>query len=346
MYQQVVVKNVKKRIPLLVRVGRSVLIVARTRFGFVQTGNRNVREKTMIKIESGIKVRPEYMIIYGPPGVGKSKFASDFPNVLFANVEDRLSHLDVKSVKINTWEDLIEFVEYAKTSSFDSIAFDTLDAIELIIRNMVAKKHGVKDFSDIPDKQSFQKWEDDMSYFKVLANGCNAIRNAEKNVVITCHSEVKSVNDPMTVPFDRYQPKVRSGPFSLFRERVDDLFFVSKEVNAQKNEERGFSDGKRYVFTEWNPAYDAKRSFEGVPDKFELKMEHPYQYYLSLKGANKDDTFESVTKQINGWKGVFGPEDLAKVNAGMEKHKSDLVELVRLRNKVKEYMDSVIKGAK
>jgi hypothetical protein len=298
----------------------------------------------MIKIESGIKVRPEYMIFYGPPGVGKSKFAADFPNVLFANVEDRLSHLDVKSQRVNTWEDLVEFVEYAKTSTFESIAFDTLDAIELLVRNMVAKKRGVKDFSDIPDKQNYQKWEDVIGYFKVLSDACAAIRNAGKNVVITCHSEVKSVNDPMTVPFDRYQPKVQSKPFALFRERVDDLFFCSKEVSAQKTEERGFSDGKRYVFTEWNPAYDAKRSFEGVPDKFELKMDHPYQYYLSLKGANKNDTLESVTKEIDGWKGCLKPEDLVKVNRVLEG--KDLVEMVRARNKLKEYMNQVVKGAK
>jgi hypothetical protein len=299
-----------------------------------------------IKIESGIKVRPEYMIIYGPPGIWKSKFAADFPNVLFANIEDRLAHLDVKSQRVNTWEDLIEFVNYAKTSAFESIAFDTLDAIELIIRNEVAKKHGAKSFEDIPDKQNYAKWENVTGYFKTISDACSDIRNAEKNVVITCHSEVKSVNDPMTVPFDRYQPKVQSKPFALFRERVDDLFFLSKEVNAQKDEERGFSDGKRYVFTEWNPAYDAKRSFRVVPDKFELKMDHPYQYYLSLKGANKNDTFESVIKEINGWKGVLSPEDLVKVNNNMDAHKDDLVELVRIRNKVKEYMDSVLKGGK
>jgi len=297
-----------------------------------------------MKIESGIKERAEFMLVYGPPGIGKSSLASDFPNVLFADVEDRLGHLDVKSVRIETWEQLIEFLEYAKTCEFKSIALDTLDAIELIIRSKVAQKYGVKDFSDIPEKQNFAKWEDVFANFRLLVDACVDLRNKGKNVVIVCHSEVKTVNDPMTVPYDRHQPKVQAKPFSLFREKVDDLFFIGKDVSAQKKEKRGFADEKRYVFTAWNPAYDAKCSFKSVPAMFELKEDHPYQYYLALKGANKNDTIESVKAEINSWKGCLQPEDLAKVMAKMES--SDLIELARTRNKLKEYMNSVIKGGK
>jgi len=303
-----------------------------------------------MKIESGIKKQPEFMIIYGPSGLGKSTFASDFPGpVLFADVEHRLGHLDVKSVVIDSWDQLIEFATCCITPgkdeyAFKSIAFDTLDAIELLVRAVVAKKYGVKDFADIPDKMNFAKWEDIKSCFKTLIDLCVQIRGTGKNVVITCHSEVKSVNDPMTVSYDRHQPKVQDKPFALFRERVDDLFFVGKDISAQKKEKRGFADEKRYVFTAWNPAYDAKCSFKSVPAKFELKEEHPYQYYLALKGANKNDTLESVKAEINAWKGCLQPEDLAKITAKLES--TDLVELVRVRNKLKEYMDSVIKGGK
>ena len=39
--------------------------------------------------------KPARLIIYGPPGLGKTTLASEFPNPVFIQTEDGLGNLDV-----------------------------------------------------------------------------------------------------------------------------------------------------------------------------------------------------------------------------------------------------------
>ena len=47
----------------------------------------------MLKIESGLEKRPLKVVIYGAEGIGKSTFASQFPEPLFLDTEGGTSSL-------------------------------------------------------------------------------------------------------------------------------------------------------------------------------------------------------------------------------------------------------------
>ena len=58
----------------------------------------------MLNISKGIVLRPQKVVVYGPEGIGKSTFASHFPDPLFLDIEDSTSQLDVKRIPdINSW---------------------------------------------------------------------------------------------------------------------------------------------------------------------------------------------------------------------------------------------------
>ena len=64
-----------------------------------------------MEITSGVLKRPQKVVVYGPEGIGKSTFASHFPDPLFLDIEDSTSQLDVKRIQgINSWEMLLSLI--------------------------------------------------------------------------------------------------------------------------------------------------------------------------------------------------------------------------------------------
>lgn len=56
-------------------------------------------EKTMLKINQGVIDRPQKVVVYGSEGIGKSTFASKFPDPLFIDTEGGTSHMDIRRIE-------------------------------------------------------------------------------------------------------------------------------------------------------------------------------------------------------------------------------------------------------
>ncbi len=54
------------------------------------------------------KKKPFVIMLYGQSKVGLSSIAAQFPAPLFLDINDNLDRLNVKALKINTWEDFLE----------------------------------------------------------------------------------------------------------------------------------------------------------------------------------------------------------------------------------------------
>ena len=66
----------------------------------------------MLNIIEGKEKRPLKIVIYGPEGIGKSTFASQFPDPLFIDTEGGTSNLDIRRIKCNkSWNELIAIVK-------------------------------------------------------------------------------------------------------------------------------------------------------------------------------------------------------------------------------------------
>ena len=64
------------------------------------------------KIKSAQKI-----VVYGPEGIGKSTFASKFPDPLFIDTEGSTKHLDVARTPTPTsWTMLLQQVEIGRAS--------------------------------------------------------------------------------------------------------------------------------------------------------------------------------------------------------------------------------------
>jgi hypothetical protein len=54
------------------------------------------------------KSRPYVIMLYGQSKCGLSSIAAKFPAPLFLDINDNLDRLDVKALKINTWEEFLD----------------------------------------------------------------------------------------------------------------------------------------------------------------------------------------------------------------------------------------------
>ena len=90
------------------------------------------------KIKSAQKV-----VIYGPEGIGKSTFASQFPNPLFIDTEGSTKNLDVARMdKPTSWTMLKSQLEYIKSNPTvcKTVVIDTIDwAEQLCIDDICAR---------------------------------------------------------------------------------------------------------------------------------------------------------------------------------------------------------------
>ena len=104
-----------------------------------------------MEITSGVLKRPQKVVVYGPEGIGKSTFASHFPDPLFLDIEDSTSQLDVKRIQgINSWEMLLSLIsQINRERPCKAVVVDTADwAEKLCIQHVCAvnKKGSIEDF--------------------------------------------------------------------------------------------------------------------------------------------------------------------------------------------------------
>lgn len=96
----------------------------------------------------------KYIIqIYGEPKVGKSTFASKFPNALFIATEPGHKFLSVfGGDKIHqTWDDIRDTVRRlcAENHQFETVIIDTTDNAIKMCKRYIKKREGIKHESDL-----------------------------------------------------------------------------------------------------------------------------------------------------------------------------------------------------
>lgn len=283
----------------------------------------------MIQVTEGVEKKNEFILIYGTDGMGKSTFGSDAPKPIFIDFEKRSGHLKVSRVKPSTLEEAMEYMEsLKKDDKYKSVVVDSVDWLEPLIIESVVRKAGKKNIKEVGAYGA--GYDLVMEEWRKFVRLITELRET-KHIILTGHSEVKTINDPTTTPYDRYQLKLYSKASAMLRECVDCLLFCNTETVA--TEKRGFSDNKRWVFTERRPSYDAKNSF-GLPEKFELKEVGGFSYYLSLKGDGADP--KALERQIIGMAKSLSKEDEEKVLALMKD--ADVAKLQSIKNKLEAFL--------
>ena len=253
-------------------------------------------------IKKGKEVTPPKILIYGVEGVGKSTAAASWPSAIVTQTEDRLAHISVdKFPLVSSFEEAMETLRvlYKEKHSYKTHVTDSVDWLEHLVHAKVCREAGEE--AIVSNKKG-----SDLTFGRgyVLAaklmqkylDALNTLRTQKgMTIVLVGHSVVKTFEDPLRENYDRYELSVDKKVKAIIKQWVDCAFFASYEVFL-RTEEKGFGgkdkkalgSGKRIVYTEERPGFDAKNSYD-LP--FELPM----------IGADKGGLFSVFDKHYKKW---------------------------------------------
>lgn len=227
------------------------------------------------KVTKGVVKRPHFIGLYGPDGVGKTSFAAEAPSPIFLGTDDGLGLIDAAAFPIpKTWADVKASVSelISADHEYQTLVIDTVNGLEVLLWNHLIKEDRVASIEEVGGGfgkgyvLASEQWVEFLNDLKRLRQ--------KMNVILLGHAQIKSFEDPhQNERFDRYLLKMNEKAASLVREAVDCFFFANFEVRTRKEKgarkAKAFGDGKRVMFTERRPAFDAKSRFD-LPFEMEL----------------------------------------------------------------------------
>lgn len=226
-------------------------------------------------VTTGVQTAPVKTVLYGPEGIGKSTFASHFPDPVFIDTEGGTKRLNVARLPQPTsWAMLLDEVAEVRKGSVPcgTLVLDTADWAERLCIQAVcarAKVNGIEDFG-YGKGYTYVKEE-----FAKLLDALEEVLNAGHNVVVLAHAAITKFEQPDAVGnYDRWSMKTSKQVAPLLREWCDMLLFANYKTVVEKagsgpNAKNKASGGRRVLYTTHHPCWDAKNRF-GLPEELPL----------------------------------------------------------------------------
>lgn len=227
------------------------------------------------QISSGPVASPEKVVVYGPEGIGKSTFASHFPDPLFIDTEGGTKKLSVRRLPQPTsWAMLTDEVNEVRLGHIPcgTLVIDTADWAERLCIQAVCDRANVKGIEDFGYGKGFTYVKE--SFGKLLDSLEEVLKN-NHNIVITAHAQISKFELPDEMgQYDRWSMKTSKQVAPLLREWCDTLLFVNYKalvVHDEKTKSNKAQGGKRVMYTTHHPCWDSK-------NRDNLPEELPFDY--------------------------------------------------------------------
>lgn len=211
--------------------------------------------------------KPPIIVIYGPGGVGKTTFASEFPNPVFIQTEDGAGELEITSFSegpLSTYAQVDEALTALATEehAFRTLVVDSVTRLEPLVWDAVCKANK---WANIEEPGYGKGYALADSYWRNFMDACIWLRdNKGMTIVLLGHEAVQSFNDPSTASYDRYQLRLHKRAEALVRESCDVMGFMNQitTVSREKGDSpKAGGSGQVALNLAPRPSFQAKSRF-------------------------------------------------------------------------------------
>lgn len=230
------------------------------------------------EITSGIVNGAIKVVFYGPEGIGKSTFASHFPDPLFIDTEGSTKELNVKRLpKPSSWQMLIDEVKFViQNKPCQTLIIDTADWAERLCTEAICAKHGKNGVEEFGYGTGYTYIAEEWGRFLNLLS--DVIEVSHINVVLTAHAIIRKFEQPNEMgAYDRYElklgKKTTAQTAPLTKEWADMVLFANYKTFSVAADDKGKKfkgqGGQRVMYTTHHPCWDAKNRY-GLADELSL----------------------------------------------------------------------------
>ena len=282
------------------------------------------------RIKKGQTVRAPRIMMIGVEGVGKSTAGASMPNPVFICGESGLvgpQFADTPSFTPENWGEILQFTEELASDQqgFNTLVIDTLDWVEPMLYAHVCKNANHKNIEEFGYGKGYVVAQQEARNLLARLDRLNA---NGMNILLLCHSQIKTVNNPTGDNYDHFESKVNAKISGIFREWCDCVLFAQFDMYTKKDGMRAkaFGGDGRIVQTTHSAAWDAKNRY-GLPEVMPLDM----AAIMEAITAGQVDV-EALKKEFAGYIKDMKPEVAKKAKEWLEGGKWTVQQLAQKVN--------------
>ena len=239
---------------------------------------------------------------YGSEGIGKSTFASHFPDPVYIDVEGGTKQLDVARFPTpETWSDLLEEIDAVieEPTVCKTLVIDTIDRAESLLIAAVLREGNKSSIEEFGYGKGWTILQE--RFLKDFLNRLDRLIAKGVNVVLLAHAQMRKLESPEDPPYDRWELKVSKKVAPIVKEWADILLFMNYEVMTVEENGKAKAKGKakRKMHANHRPTYDAKNRY-GLPDDMDLSFEPLREIYEGTVPIREEKTVLSIDNPAEG----------------------------------------------
>ncbi|MCC5829274.1 MAG: ATP-binding protein [Phycisphaeraceae bacterium] len=232
-------------------------------------------------------------LIYGPPKIGKSTFAAQFPDALFFECEPGLGELSVYKVPTYSWPDLLEACKLVAAGGhpFKTVVIDTIDNAFKYCTDHINAKHNVEYEGDLAHGKGWAFVKNE--WHRVLTR----LASLPMGLVLISHAVDKRI-ETRTGEYTKTQPSLPDRARQVVLGMVDMILYCDTVSRPRSGGDGKGVDIVRVMRTKPHPTYEAGDRTGRLPEVMPLDFAGFAKCFASAKPASPMPSSSSGQRSV------------------------------------------------